>query len=802
MKNNFSLTTKIVITLLIALSTLGLSWKITQYSLKKIMTPVRQIAEPSKPLLWVNILFKDIVKLDQAQRALSNSDGKLNKNPIDEQNLNIQATIDSLSFYITQNPTQQQRIKTIQNLLKQKEALFSQYNNLHYEYVKNDSLSTQINLLSNFVTHINQRPDSNLYTKESSIHATIIESPADTNTEKPSLWSKLFKKKKEQPPKAIRHLILEQLKLSVDTNQLQLEDSVINHLSNTISKIEQDRNKKLKLLNNKRNQIDEASNRLITQILITVNEIEATEIAKNEQNNKLATTIINNNLQTNNLLLIAFVILSLLLAALIFYDIFKSNAYKKQLILAKEQADELSQAKQQFLANMSHELRTPLQSIIGYSELTLLEEGVHNKHFNIIHQSSLHLLQIVNQVLDFSRINSSSFTLNLHPFSMKQCLQEVVDMVAIQATTKGLQFKTHIDYKHTENVTIGDAFRIKQILLNVLNNAIKYTKQGIITFNMQAVLHTHNTLFKFEIIDTGIGIEAQKLQLIFNDFEQTTQTQQQQGTGLGLSITKQLIAKMGGDITVSSEVNIGSTFTITLLLSHTKAAIPTTLIPQHNKTIPPPSFVWLVDDDPFILALCSQILQREKVPHQTFPSGKALLEHSVPDHLSTIVLDIRMPEISGIALLKLLRSTIKPHQNIRFIALTAQVMPDEIETLLQLGFDTIIIKPFVITDFIQEMGIQKQSGKTFSPNNDTVDIYTLFNTETHKDIKSIETLIENNDWESIAEHLHKLASRLSQMNFKTEGKQCRQFEINIRNLVYDREALEQYLQELKICLNK
>lgn len=799
--NNYSLTSKIVITLLIAIVALAISWRITQYSFNKIKEPVERLSEPGLQLKLVNTIFKDIVQLDQMQRRHSLSNEAIDFKKLEQQTKSIRTSLDSLMNMLKSDSAQQSRILQIHTLLNSKERLFLQYLTLRKQYISNDSLNYQVAQLSDFINNISLRSDSSLFSKETSISATSYEQE-DTTTkqaQKTNLWNKLFKKRKEQAPKEVRHFILEQFKVSVDTALLQHEDSVISHLSATISKIDDGRKRQLSGLNQKRAQLDNASATLISELLAILSVMETVELNNINANNTIAKGIINKSLNTNNALLIGFILLSVVLAALIFYDIARSNKYKRALVIAKEQAEELGMVKQKFLSNMSHELRTPLQSIIGYVEL-MQNDGAsnHRNHLNIVHQSSVHLLHIVNEVLDYSRIINDGFVIERKPFFIQPLLHQVVDIIAIQSKTKGLTFTPNFSDTHAVPELLGDPFRLKQILFNLLNNAVKFTDKGSVALDVVCLKQANGFAFQFIVSDTGIGFPISDIQKMFSDFEQLPTQQMQQGSGLGLSIVKHLVEKQGGSISVDSTVGNGSVFKIglnfPLAKQHSTNAPATIIHNSHTNT----GAVWVIDDDRFILELCHEILHNHKIEHTCFGKASEMLASTFPENLQVIFIDIRMPELSGIELVQILsEKTTEQNKKVKFIALTAQVLPDERERILAVGFHDLLRKPFLTQELLSIIGVQNNS-EVYTSASDS-ELIQIFTTDTQKDLIALASCLKHNNFTEASELLHKMASRLGQMGYSQEGKQCRMQEIMLRKGTIDHEALRQLvisIQEL------
>lgn len=806
MKHKSSLLLKITLTLGIALIVVLLFWRLTEYNFKKISEPVRKMSDPYPPLALVNTIFKDVIKLDILQRTLS---GQVNSQVLDSffnHAEKIGADLDKLGTLVNTNPDQAARIVLMKELLTQKIMLFEQYVKLNRDFKGNDTLGNQVKRLTTFINKesaISQPESSKLLKEVRSVTTTTVTREDTIPAEKRNFWDKLWGRKKEAAtvaPTVTQHTQEEKL-IAVDTQLLKADNKAISRFGASISQIESKRSAQLKQLNAKRIQLDTAGTLLINQFLLTLNEIESAAKIDNYNNNKEAADIINSGLQTNRVLLISFVILSIVLAGLIFNDIARSNRYRKALILAKEDADEAGRIKQKFLSNMSHEIRTPLQSIIGYTELVQREEDHQNqrKFLGVVHQSSLHLLHIVNEILDFNRINSDKFVITCKPFNLLSVVEQVVDIIAIQAHRKNLVFEREISLPEQHRIVYGDPFRLKQILLNLLNNAVKFTNAGSVGLKICEEQVADKVHYTFEIRDTGVGIPDKDQARIFNEFEQAPTEQLSQGSGLGLSIVKALVELQGGTITVNSVPNVGSKFSVFIPYALSDSGNATEENNHNVRSKTPPELVWVIDDDSFILELCAEVLKKQNIDYKIFYSAKDLLAEPVPGTLSHVLMDIRMPEYSGMELVKMMKAKVPVTQEVQFVALTAQVLPEEVGDIFAAGFDALVRKPFVVEELLHTIGIALNSQTALQGVPEPVEsdhIMALFRKETLADIIHIRDHNQPAEALLLSEVFHKLASRLSQLGYTAEGRQARIQEIQLRKGQYDEQAIEDLVRDI------
>lgn len=465
----------------------------------------------------------------------------------------------------------------------------------------------------------------------------------------------------------------------------------------------------------------------------------------------------------------------------------KNNAYKIALKQSQNDAENASKSREKFFANMSHEIRTPMNAIVGFSDQLSesdLDENQRN-YVSMIQKSSEHLVYLINDVLDFSKLQSGKLKLERMAFEIASIANEVTSFSQQLAIEKNIQVRCVID-ESVPKVVIGDSFRLRQILLNLMSNSVKFTEKGSVQLFLSFEQKNKEEILLIKVADTGSGMDEETLGVIFNEFEQgnADTARNYGGTGLGLSISKMLVELMNGKIQLTSKVNEGTTASIQIPIkvgkeSDVSAKTSLRIVSKLKRVL-------IVDDEKFNRQLLSSIFLKNGIEFEEAIDGVDALAKMQTSNFDIVLMDARMPRMNGIeATLEIRSMQDVVKRETKIIVLTAAVSEEEEQEFRNAGMDGYVSKPFKEHELFREINrileskVAPKNAKTkriqLSKNTQSFDFTHLkkmsgndkqfytemlktFISSTKNGMATIKVGFQNEDWELVANEAHKISA--------------------------------------------
>lgn len=478
-----------------------------------------------------------------------------------------------------------------------------------------------------------------------------------------------------------------------------LSDSILVALKSSLSELRRQKEAQMADIGGKELELLHRDREIVIEIQNLLKLLERQELVEEYRLSARFSDLLNRTLIKLLVLGAITLVLFIILIAVIFRDISRGNLYRVQLLEAKRYAERLLRVKELFLANMSHEIRTPLSAIIGLSrqlkktELTLQQDQL----LGTLDRSANHLLSVINDILDYSKLEAGKLQLAVKRFEPKEVVEEVIELLEPKAAEKGLLLHANFD-PAVPQIVWGDNFRLRQVLLNLLGNSLRFTREGSIIITLSVVRQTQEHVrLLFTVADTGIGIPEEGLARIFDEFTQAdgSVSRKYGGTGLGLTIVKRLVEIQGGEVSLSSKENEGTIV---------KFSIPYALkgkdeeVTKPRFSLPGDIRVLVIDDDEVNRMIVTEMLKGMGVEVESMDGPFGLEDKLRSTSFSVVLTDIHMPEINGYDVVGIVE---RIDRSIPVVALTANSMVDSPQHFTMQGFSGYLIKPFVEDDLLE-----------------------------------------------------------------------------------------------------
>ena len=744
------------------------------------------LSEPGQKLVLINAIITEIYgeETDIRTYVLTNNPAYLEHYTSKQKKINT--ALKSLERLTSNNPEQKKKVAQITKLLKSKREIVDEL-----IQIRQDENTERF--YDEALRQISSAEKSFQKTKAIRKVTTVTTSERDTLLAQKKIEKGIIGKIKNffVGSEEVDSIAT---KIKVETRQdtipiaPSITDSIINNLVNVLSRIRVEQREYRISLSAKELELLDKDRNVMEKIRSVIGLLEKDELSASLTQSMEIQQVVNKSIiKVLALGAITFIML-LLLLAIIFRDISRSNQYRHQLFESKQYAERLLRVKEQFLANMSHEIRTPLSAIIGIARQLKKTDLVDKQknYVDTLSSSADHLLSVINDILDYSKLESGQLRLDNIRFEPRTLLNDVVEFFTPKAAEKGLNLLLNVDPQIPHELW-GDTFRLRQIIMNLLSNAIKFTDSGSVIVSIFLGKQTEEfAKLAITVADTGVGIPENQQALIFEEFTQADSSivRKYGGTGLGLTIVKKLTELQGGEVTLQSSPQEGTTV---------KVIIPYRLqgVAEHKPTlvdycIPENTRILIIDDDEVNRLIVVEMAKSLGLIVDSIPSAENLKENLQLTNYSAILTDIQMPGISGYDVAKLVEnlSIVTP-----VIALTANNMVDNPEHFTSRGFSGYLIKPFIEDDLFNVLaplvGSEKRlktkdsASKTIKKTTEQLDlsdvyrfaggdteslrlILTSFLDNTYKNIDDLNKFVKAKDIEKASAVAHKMKSAFNQ----------------------------------------
>ncbi|MFZ6663457.1 ATP-binding protein [Peijinzhouia sedimentorum] len=694
-------TFKIWAILLVSFSTIFIVFFLNYANFQNLSNSLDNLSQPNNKLNLINEIFQDIAEADNQIQSYILTNDSSSWNDFNKSVQEALENINSLTYLIGNDSIQKKRIDSLKTLFNDKRASLEDYLQIKRQQ--------QSRLFSNeILSQIADQLNDTAFIERELMRSDIITGTPVKNDTLPNLSfpdnykglggfvRKVYNTKNDQELEYTYDVLIDTSIIRdyfPDTTLLAVK-GILNRVMDAEANFRDDL-KKTELAFLKNDEI------FLENIKSIINLIKQQE----ESTTDLSKLQAKSDAETSNFTILITGIVGLLLSgALAFFillDFNKSSQLRRQLIQQKEKAEKLAKIKEQFLANMSHEIRTPLHNVIGFSSLlnyTSLDEK-QKSYLDAISKSNLYLKDLLDSILDNSKIESGKIELVNKPFNFNQLLEELRNVFSYSVLEKDIDFACNFPDELDQYYIIGDHLRLKQVLNNLLHNAVKFTNQGYIKLKVSTVFLTDRCKLSIIVSDSGMGISDENINKIFNLFEQENSSIHQNfgGTGLGLSIAKGFVEMMGGTITVESEEGKGTDFYIHLSFPYIKAPTKEIELNSSEKKYFQSVSILLIEDNEWNALLFKELIDDKVNSLHIFNNGQEAIDWLTQENNSTDIIftDINMPVMDGYEFLNFAK---KINIQVPIVAITAHKTKSDLTKLKTEGFDQVCSKPFQLID--------------------------------------------------------------------------------------------------------
>ncbi|MEL7585711.1 MAG: ATP-binding protein [Prolixibacteraceae bacterium] len=739
-----------LLTVIIAAAMIG-SGYLVYTSLSQIVDSIHKETRPDYKLFLLKDITSDLSGIENNVRMFSLTGDAAFITPYHQLNASVKEKLTDLQDYAIPGSEDAPLIDSITTLTSEKLIIWEEIRSLHIRKASP------------------QRSFTELYSKIDTAIVPFDTIQLRTEEKKEGLLKRIFKKKETTPPPPI---IIE---------RREEKENIKQEIANIERQIT-DQNRKFQ---GQEKALLERNIEVTSLLMKHITQLEFREQKRLAVKTQEADFLAAQTYRRLTLFTIAAVILLMIVLFIFFRNIQRNRSYQQILKKAKAEAEGLAKAKETFVATVSHEMRTPINAIYGLTEQMLQRPGTAEMatDLKVVHKSAQHLITLVNDTLDFSKIEAQKLKIEKVDFLPEEVFKEVYILNKDAAARKGIA----LNFLNTEPELAlkGDPMRLKQILINLVSNAIKFTNEGNVKVNSSFRRHDGKIWLVSEVADTGIGISQDDTEKIFDEFVQldTDLTQKHRGAGLGLAIVRKLVQMQDGTISVNSLPKKGTRFTVQIPYeegepAHIKELFEDGLdIPERFKNY----HFLLVDDEEFNLHLLKNILKKWGVSYTEATNGKMAVSLASETNFDLIFMDVRMPVLDGFEASRQIL-TLRPATKI--IALTAANKRDENEKSKQSGMLGLLQKPFteamllkMVNELLPENQEQPSSSRESHIPVNTAELKKLsggdhnfyremieiFIKSSENALVTMEESIETQDWKMIGEAAHKLAAPAKHM---------------------------------------